>query len=497
MNLFKKITQTFFVTVVAVIALFIAGCETAPQTLKTPTIRTTASEDGFFVFSSEVTNAEYFYVKIYDEDENLLNTFKVTTDEIVSGYKVLKPEGKYFVSCYVTDSDGIYQDSNQSVMTEVVVEKQEVVLNTYTITYHLDGGILPENAKTEYKEKEKYNLPVPTKENHTFLGWYNNADLTGEKVTTTSNGNLEVYAAWEKHAIVASYTISYVLNGGTLSSSAPSKYVEGETVTLINPTKSNATFEGWYKTADFSGERVTVIANTSKENITLYAKWLESNPEYTGYYKNANGLTGNALKIALRTIISTGVKNTTYDSLRQSLQYTDADPNDSSKIMLIYSNTSMAGAWQSGDTWNREHVWPQSLGWFKTSGAGSDIHHIRPEDNRVNSARGNKPFGEVNGGKTVTYNGKVVGYYDSRFEPLDEVKGDVARIILYMLTRYSNTDSGYTVTTIITSMDLLLKWHEADPVSDFERVRNQRCYEKQNNYNPFIDHPEFARMIWG
>ena len=69
----------------------------------------------------------------------------------------------------------------------------------------------------------------------------------------------------------------------------------------------------------------------------------------------------------------------TYDDLRKYTIRTDRDPNNSENIILIYSKDSVNGSWDGGKTWNREHVWPQSKGWFTTSGAGSDIHHLRPE----------------------------------------------------------------------------------------------------------------------
>ena len=84
------------------------------------------------------------------------------------------------------------------------------------------------------------------------------------------------------------------------------------------------------------------------------------------------------------------------------------------------------------------------------------------------------------------------------FEPIDEVKGDVARIIMYLLVRYSQADgAGYGVTKVFPSAGVLLQWHLEDPVDDIERVRNERSYELQGNRNPFIDYPEFAEMIWG
>ena len=68
---------------------------------------------------------------------------------------------------------------------------------------------------------------------------------------------------------------------------------------------------------------------------------------------------------------------------------------------------------------------------------------------------------------------------------------------MYMLIRYAQTDSSYPITNVISSMQLLLQWHNSDPVDEFEKVRNERSYEVQGNRNPFIDYPEFAEMIWG
>ncbi|CDC68598.1 MAG TPA: hypothetical protein DCR62_02785 [Acholeplasmatales bacterium] len=238
-------------------------------------------------------------------------------------------------------------------------------------------------------------------------------------------------------------------------------------------------------------------------NITLVASWQKSdNPdgediELSEYYAAAKDLTGTALKNKLRSIISTNVKNTTYSFLTSSngLPYTDADPEIAGNIILFYGKVSV----KASSSWNREHVWPKSRGWFKTSGAGADIHHIRPEDMNVNTKRGNLIMGIVSGGKNNQYtNGVSGGYYNSNlYEPIDSVKGDIARIYMYMLIRYAQTDSSYPITNVISSMQLLLQWHNSDPVDEFEKVRNERSYEVQGNRNPFIDYPEFAEMIWG
>ena len=136
--------------------------------------------------------------------------------------------------------------------------------------------------------------------------------------------------------------------------------------------------------------------------------------------------------------------------------------------------------------WNREHVWPRSIGWFQYSGAGSDLHHIRPCNSSVNSSRGNKKFGESSGYyNPININGSGKDY-----------RGDSARIIFYMMVRYTEADS-YSFTSIAESLELLLKWNELDPVDDLERARNEAVYKIQGNRNPFIDNEGYAEAIWG
>ncbi|HHX68904.1 MAG TPA: hypothetical protein GX708_12735, partial [Gallicola sp.] len=213
-----------------------------------------------------------------------------------------------------------------------------------------------------------------------------------------------------------------------------------------------------------------------------------------------DNLIGEALKLALRELItSTHTHNTSYEELKTWLQYTDEDINNPDNIILFYSGLSIDSTWDND--WNREHVWPQSLGWFTESGAGSDLHHIRPTDPSVNSSRGNKKFGEVVNGNEVTISpgngGGGSGCYSNSqyFEPRDEVKGDVARIIFYLMTRYSQSDN-YVFTDVAQSLEMLLEWHESDPVDNAEIIRNDRIEDYQGNRNPYIDNPNYAFLIW-
>lgn len=225
------------------------------------------------------------------------------------------------------------------------------------------------------------------------------------------------------------------------------------------------------------------------------------------YYQDALGKTGEPLKAALHAIISEDSTTLTYSQVWDALKATDQAPDDPNSIVLLYSGESRdadANGGAVGD-WNREHVWAKSHGGFGTSpGPGTDIHHLRPTDVQVNSARGNKDFD--NGGTEVE---GAPGNFtdDDSWEPRDEVKGDVARMVFYMAVRYEGGD-GFPDLELNDQVDngsapylgklpVLLSWHEADPPDAYETQRNEIIYDYQNNRNPFIDHPEWAAEIWG
>lgn len=222
--------------------------------------------------------------------------------------------------------------------------------------------------------------------------------------------------------------------------------------------------------------KITIL---EKEEIKPIVDKFESN---NPYYASAIGLTGDELKMSLRVIISVVTKVETYGDLRYDIPITDADPNNPNNVILLYLGTSVPSKWDGGSTWNREHVWPRSLGWFSDEGAGADLHHLRPTNPSENSRRGNKKYGSQTNSE----------YY----EPRDEVKGDIARIIFYLMVRYEEADTR-TFTTVAESKELLMQWHNSDPVDTFEANRNEKTYEIQGNRNPFIDHPECAELIWG
>ena len=253
-----------------------------------------------------------------------------------------------------------------------------------------------------------------------------------------------------------------------------------------------------------SAEGVYAVAHP--EN---YAEYTYSGSYYSSLGSNlTEGLNGT-LKKALSTLALpkawytySGSSNGT---LGKILQSADQDPTNSSNMVLFYTRDSITKRGSGGSTsdWNREHVWPKALsnGHWGTEKGGADLLHIRPTWYTTNNARGSIRYGD-NGHKGVQkYEGMEYAYTSgSYFEPIDAVKGDVARILMYVYTVYSvyYNDSSLTVTKAIESYDVLLKWHMMDKPDALEGQRNNFSESSnQKNRNPFVDHPEYAWKIFG
>ena len=155
----------------------------------------------------------------------------------------------------------------------------------------------------------------------------------------------------------------------------------------------------------------------------------------TEYYSSAENKSDQSLRSALHNIIDdhtaysyTSSSTDTWDILKEA----DADPNNANNVLLVYTRESVNGAqeYASGSGWNREHVWAKSRGDFGTAtGAGTDVHNLRASNINVNSTRSNYNFDDCTSSSCEYTFGN---YYSSSalvFEPRDEDKGDVARII--------------------------------------------------------------------
>lgn len=267
---------------------------------------------------------------------------------------------------------------------------------------------------------------------------------------------------------------------------------------------------------------------------TLSWAEVDSSTDLKTYYAAIDGVSsnGDSLRKELCGIISNGYITIGYSSLKNNVYAASSNPTDfingSNKTMEdIYSskeytvNDAGSSASNCGQGWNKEHTIPQS--WFnEASPMKSDAFHVYPTDIKMNSVRGNLPYGENNSplscsnyGYGHTGTSTFSGYSGTVFDPGEggvngSYKGDLARTYFYMVTRYRTTNftqssEGQVMFSYIGgvaqltaySVALLLKWHREDPVSEKELKRNNAIYAHQNNRNPFIDYPELIDYIWG
>ncbi|CAM3713968.1 endonuclease [Flavobacterium gelidilacus] len=245
----------------------------------------------------------------------------------------------------------------------------------------------------------------------------------------------------------------------------------------------------------------------------------------SGYYSTATG-TGYTLKTQLYnkikghsdkgyaglwTTYSTSDRDKQYENDNSIMDVYSENPNGSDPYTYSYSTNQCGNYSTEGNCYNREHMIPQSV-FNSAAPMVSDAHHIPPTDGKVNGMRSNYPHGDVSTATWTSLNGSklglsaVSGYNGTVFEPIDEFKGDIARMYFYFATRYENTIANYpyamfngTSNQVFTTsfLNMLISWHNQDPVSAREIARNNAIYTRQNNRNPYIDHPEYVGQIWG
>ena len=250
--------------------------------------------------------------------------------------------------------------------------------------------------------------------------------------------------------------------------------------------------------AGFTSVSAATSYNDGEFGVVCTSPSSQASSYYTGSYTYAtlSSQTGSSLKSSISSLVNSDRRKVGYDGLKTYFARTDAVNGSSSTFRLFYCGVQTDSSWDSADTWNREHMWPDSKGGSTCEG---DLHSMRPTDPSLNSTRGNLPYGNANGGSAKysnSANGNVLGGYlgNSVFEPLDNVKGDVARTILYDYCTYSSLSN---LSLVFTSTDVLLDWIALDPVDEFEMCRNDVVQDIQGCRNPFVDYPDLAWRVFG
>lgn len=328
---------------------------------------------------------------------------------------------------------------------------------------------------------------------------------------------------------VVKYTVTFNSNGGSTITSIEVEQ-NNKVSAPTNPTKEGYTFIGWFSdealTKSWNFENDVITANT-----TLYAKWEEivTKTSYNNiskndpYYGSAYALEDQKLKAELHNIVeATHTNKLTYGQVWDALK--KADKGEGDNVVCIYTGVLHAFSKQDkgsagADLWNREHVWPNSKGFKNQSHyAYCDIHHLYASNKNINAIRANKDFADFDllrvsaAANKDNYGNQWNGTF---FEPRDEVKGDIARALFYMVVRYDgdvclncNLDlelvegsstqcsNSYDQKGRLGDIKSLIKWHYEDPVSEAEIARNEIVFGIQGNRNPFIDHPEIVAALY-
>ena len=293
-------------------------------------------------------------------------------------------------------------------------------------------------------------------------------------------------------------------------------------ISISDNTEDDTTVEGYYSkyNLNLSGSRLE--QELQKMCFDKHTKWIKYG-DLASYYKKNSERNG-----------------------------TDSISDGSSKIQWFYTGK------ETTDKGTREHVWPcanSSDLWYRDSaviqhqvertsyiGGGADLYHVRPCDGDVNSIRGNSKyidyddFPDLTGVKekgdggpyTLKYNGTSINdktgkeEFADKSEPADAMKGDVARIIMYVYIHYKErgiTPEGgvksgsytYNYTHMTGGLKLtsilgydseakvqkkLKEWNDLDPVSEVEKLRNETVQKLQGNRNPFVDYPNLVGKVF-
>lgn len=232
------------------------------------------------------------------------------------------------------------------------------------------------------------------------------------------------------------------------------------------------------------------------------------------YYNNVDlTLTGQDLYYELQHKIDQASSTWTYNDIKEMMKIVDIDPYNQNKVLLIYGYNDTDGNCVTDRSrnknnfggnncqYNREHVFARSnanpsMGGTNSNATGivADPHNLRPADVQMNNNRGNRKMARSSGNAGVLTS--------TTFYPGDEWKGDVARMMMYMYTRYGNQclpslNGTGDLQPGTQMLKLYLQWNVEDPVNDFEDARNPILETMYGNRNPFIDNPYLATIIWG
>lgn len=441
---------------------------------------------------------------------------------------------------------------NYNGRAEVVNGTFRVLPNVYSLTVLAGkGGSVNSEVNGDYTKGTQVTIKATADENFTFLQWSDGNTNATRTITITED--LVLRAEFKGNynyveGIIAIYNGLNLANGETSTASYTGRGYVTRTFAGY-PSKPYATFyvDDTYqgKTTLYCYQLTAAVeadqrAITTNDYVEFTGKLMnnggkarvvegtfrvmeapkEEEEEDTGCLQELQGLKGVQILEALHEQIK-DPDTVTYKDLRADI--TGIDYRADGYVWDMYSPCDFGPKGycttvespEECSCYNREHMVPQS--WWGNNNSKrmrTDLHHVIPADGFTNEKRSNNPYGEVTGSRDWWNSiGTKRGYgtYNTTvFEPIDEYKGDIARVYFYMLTCYYNENftinaKGRNVFTYVDgkagltseALALFLKWHRNDPVSEKEINRNNGIELLQHNRNPFVDNPELVEYIWG
>ncbi|MFA8344202.1 MAG: endonuclease [Rhodothermaceae bacterium] len=415
---------------------------------------------GYFIDISEVSDFSSFVTGFENKDAGNVTSFNVTG---------LNPGVTYYYRARVQTTSGTSGNSNTITVTTSG--------NPTTTLSFIKRNALVLEGEGEVTFEIKINFPSSAKST--------NAELVLVK------GNA---------ASISNYTTK------SIEFAAGSDVAQNLTFTTTNDENPEDLEYLSFEVRNISGGNSAKAGDVSRLDITIVDDDQDKNSIYSSI---TSSMKDDELKTQLYNTVKghtefpyTSSSTDTWDILKES----DQDQTDTTKVHLIYSGLLVEKDGHSANQWNREHVWAKSHGDFGTTeGEGTDLHNLRPAHPSVNSSKSNLDFDWGGSSHSIATECK----YDSdSWEPGDEMKGDVARMIFYMATRYEgeNGDLDLEATDNIFSspnkeplhgkLTTLLEWNRQDPPSAFEMRRNEIVYKYQGNRNPYIDNYLWADKVW-
>lgn len=386
----------------------------------------------------------------------------------------------------------------------------KIINYTHYFTYE---ELNASKTETEYLDKVKFN----------YNGLTKSSSNTNKGVNLVFDNQLNIDVKLDENLFVYNYQIKAFKGNTNLDLKINSdkykktfKVIEDDLITYYDSSLNSLSNEF----------KMSFISNSSESNINLKSISLdllikeEMNYEFyssdrksikennipnglsvpysplsdvSTYYKDID-FSSTKLKENLHDLIA-NMTFQNYGNARYYLQFIDENPAKVGYLFGIYNGMNIVNTWDSGTSWNREHVWPQSKMQITTSKVNnstknhlSDLHNLRAINSSLNSSRGNGIFGE--GDKYFYPN-------IDKANQIGDFRGDIARILFYMDVRYNELSLDEVSSNLsMGALSYLKKWNELDPVDHFEKIRNDKIYLCQGNRNPFIDYPGIVRSIY-